>query len=325
MLMLITAAASARVEPPVPVDVAAEADRRAVDHDLEHAADRVAVRACLVDPRDHRRLGVRVRAAQRRRLGLLACARRAGGIQRHAADLGGERPDLDPQLAQERSRHPARRHPRRRLAGADERSSALRTSLKPYLIEAARSAWPGRTAVIGCARLLPASASAASSAASSSVERADLHHARPVRPVAVLDLEQDRRAKRAAVTDARQDPRPVLLDGLARPAPVPALAAREVDREVVLGQREAGGHALDHGTEHGPVALAGGEEPEPVHPVVSARQSPADPATRRPPRPRRRSGRRRRLALGGAQAVGARIVERLPASRRAAPAGRSTA
>ena len=55
------------------------------------------------------------------------------------------------------------------VSRADERSSALRTSLKPYLSEPARSAWPGRTRVTGWARLLPSAASAASSAASSSV------------------------------------------------------------------------------------------------------------------------------------------------------------
>ena len=54
------------------------------------------------------------------------------------------------------------------VSRADERSRTLRTSSKPYLRAPARSAWPGRTAVIALARLLPSSAIAASSAASSS-------------------------------------------------------------------------------------------------------------------------------------------------------------
>ena len=70
-------------------------------------------------------------------------------------------------------------------------------------------------------------------------QRPDLHDPGPVLPVAVGDLEQDRRAQRAAVADAGQDPRPVLLDRLAGAAAVAALAAGEVDGEVVLGEREA--------------------------------------------------------------------------------------
>ena len=62
------------------------------------------------------RLGVRVRAAQRRRVGLLARAGRVGRVDGDAADLGGERPDLDAELAQERARDAAGRDPRRGLA-----------------------------------------------------------------------------------------------------------------------------------------------------------------------------------------------------------------
>ena len=54
------------------------------------------------------------------------------------------------------------------VSRADERSSTLRTSLNPYLSAPARSACPGRTRVIGCARLTPSAAWVASSAASSS-------------------------------------------------------------------------------------------------------------------------------------------------------------
>ena len=95
------------VEPAVPVDVGAEPDRQPVGHDLEHAADRVALLARLVDPGDHPRLGVGIRAAQRRRVGLVARAARVGRIDGDAADLGGERPDVDPELGQERPGHAA--------------------------------------------------------------------------------------------------------------------------------------------------------------------------------------------------------------------------
>ena len=62
------------------------------------------------------RLGVGVRAAQRRRVGLVARPRARRRVDGHAADLGGERPDLDAELAQERARDAAGRDPRRGLA-----------------------------------------------------------------------------------------------------------------------------------------------------------------------------------------------------------------
>jgi len=51
------------------------------------------------------------------------------------------------------------------------------------------------------------------------------------------------------VADARNDLRPVPLDGLACAAPVAALATGEVDLQVVGGQRQAGRHALDRHAE----------------------------------------------------------------------------
>ena len=63
------------------------------------------------------------------------------------------------------------------VSRADERSSALRTSLKPYLSEPARSACPGRTRVIGWARLLPPSASVGELRGLLLAQRPDLHDA----------------------------------------------------------------------------------------------------------------------------------------------------
>ena len=67
----------------------------------------------------------------------------------------------------------------------------------------------------------------------------------PVLPVPVADQEQDRRAERRAVADPAEDLGAVLLDRLARAAAVALLAAGEVDREGVGGQRQARRHALD--------------------------------------------------------------------------------
>ena len=89
----------------------------------------------------------------------------------------------------------------------------------------------------GVARLLPPSARRAQRGRRLVVERLDLHDLRPVLPVAVADEQQDRRAERPAVADAAEDLGAVLLDRLARAAAVAPLAAGQVDREVVLGQR----------------------------------------------------------------------------------------
>ena len=116
MLMLMTAAARAASSRRSQWTYEPEPDRQPVDDDLEDAADRVAGRPRLVDAGDHRGLGVGVRAAQRRRIRLVARARRVGRIERDAADLGRERPALDAELAQERPRDAAGGDPGRRLA-----------------------------------------------------------------------------------------------------------------------------------------------------------------------------------------------------------------
>ena len=227
-----------------------------------------------------------IRAAEGRVVGLVPRPRRARRVDRDAADLRGERPDLDPELAQERPRDAARRDPCRRLA----RRRALEhvAHVVEAVLQGAGEVRVPRPdagdrlgalgAVVGERRELGRLVVA---------QRPDLHHPGPVLPVAVRDLEQDRRAERAPVPDAAQDPRPVVLDGLARAATVAALATGEVDGEVVLGEREAGGHALDHGAQHRAVALAGRDEPEAVHVAAGAGQPAAGSAAgrRRPKRP----------------------------------------
>ena len=147
----------------------------AVDDDLEDAADGVAGRARLVDPGDHRRLGVGVRAAQRRGVGLVARPGRVGRIDGHAADLGRERPDLDAELAQERPGDAAGRDPRRRLA----RGRALEHVADVVEAVLERAGEVGMTGPDAGDRRRPLVAvlgrGAASSAASSSLERLDLH------------------------------------------------------------------------------------------------------------------------------------------------------
>ena len=76
-------------------------------------------------------------------------------------------------------------------------------------------------------------------------EWTDLHHRRPVRPVAVFDQQEDWRAEGETVADTAADARMVLLDLLASPAAVATLSALQVLGEPSFGQRNAGRHPLD--------------------------------------------------------------------------------
>ena len=190
------------------------------------------------------------------------------------------------------------------VSRADARSSTLRTSLKPYFTAPARSAWPGRTRVTGVARLLPPSARASQLGRLVVAERLDLHDPRPVLPVAVGDLEQDRRAEGQPVADPRHDLGAVLLDGLAGAPAVAALTAGQVERDRVGGQGQAGRDPLDDDPQRPPVRFPGGQEAEPAHASPWPRRRSARPRPTRCPRP----------GPPGAW----------PASARAGPAGRST-
>ena len=276
------------VQPPVPLDVRAQANREAVGDDLEHATDRVAVRPRLVDPGDHRGLRLGIRAAERGGIGVVARQRRPRRVHGHAADFRGERPDLDAELAKERPRDPAGRDPcrglPRRCSLEDVADVAEAVLQRPGQVGVAGpDARHGRRALVavgggGCelGGLLVA-------------ERLDLHHPRPVLPVAIGDHQEDRRAERRPVADARDDLGPVVLDRLARPATVAALAPGEIDREHVGRQREPGRDAVERDPERGPVQFAGGQEAEAAHdvgPQISRRRR---PRSARPPPPRRQS------------------------------------
>ena len=84
-----------RVESAIPMYVRAKPHREPLNHDFEDSADGVSCRACLVDARDHALLCGRVWATERTRLCLFASARAVRSIHGHAANLGGEGPDLN--------------------------------------------------------------------------------------------------------------------------------------------------------------------------------------------------------------------------------------
>ena len=252
------------IEAPVPVDVRSEPDRQPVNDDLEHAADGVSRRPGLIDPRDHRDLCVRVGAAQRRLIGLVTRAGAVRRVDRDPTDLGSERPGLDPEGAQEDAGDATGRDTGRRLA----RRRALEdvADVVEAVLEGA-----GQVGVTGShagdrgGAFVPICGRGLEAGRGRGVERLDGHDLRPVLPIAIPHEEQDRRAERRPVPDARHDLGSVLLDRLARAAAVPALATGEIDRQLVGGQGEPRRHALDRHAERLAVGFACCQESEAGH------------------------------------------------------------
>jgi hypothetical protein len=80
-------------------------------------------------------------------------------------------------------------------------------------------------------------------------EWGDLHHARPVLPVAVLNQQQDGGAERFAVAHAATNARAVLFDSLTGATAVAALATAHINLEGGFGERHARGHPLHNHAE----------------------------------------------------------------------------
>ena len=133
--MPISAPASRRVEPAVPVHVRAEARRQAVHDHLDDAAEGVAVLVGLVDLGDHRGRRVGVEAAHR--VVVERGPRRRGRAQRRRARARRRaRPRATrsgrPAPARGSAGDPARARRGRRSRGREARSRTGRASSKPY-------------------------------------------------------------------------------------------------------------------------------------------------------------------------------------------------
>ena len=92
-------------------------------------------------------------------------------------------------------------------------------------------------------------------------DRLDAHDALPVDRVAVLNLEHDRCAGRAALANTAGDAHRVALDLLPRPAAISQLPPTEVRVDVCWRHLKSGRHAVDDREHAGPVRLTRGEEP----------------------------------------------------------------
>ena len=83
-----------------------------------------------------------------------------------------------------------------------------------------------------------------------------------LRPLGVADLDGHRRAERAAVADAAEERQLVLLEAHPGPAAEAEPAPGQLGLDLLDGDRQPGGQALDDDDEGPAVGLAGGQEAE---------------------------------------------------------------
>jgi hypothetical protein len=177
------------------------------------------------------------------------------------------RPDVDRESGQQRSRDRAGGDSGRRLARRSplqDVSNVVETVLRS----------PGQVGVAGaqpCDRSGPLVARLDEPRQFGGLlvrQRLDLHHARPVLPIAVADEQQDRRPDREPVAHSGENLSPIVLDrSAARAAAVSALAPDQVHRDLVRSQRQPGGHALHRSGQGRAVRLPGSQESETAHAI----------------------------------------------------------
>ncbi len=85
------------------------------------------------------------------------------------------------------------------------------------------------------------------------VYRRGVHFGLPVLPIAVVYFKRNGRAKRQAVSQTGAQDHLILLDLHAPAAPIAALAARQMDIDVLGGEAQAGWDAFDNSGQPWPV------------------------------------------------------------------------
>ena len=240
------------VEAAVPLGEGAESRHDATRHDLDDAADRVAVLLGAVDLGDHRGRGRPVRAANR---ALLDRRELVPGddvpVRRRAADADDVAPDLGSSLAQQGLGERSRGHARGGLTGARPLEHVAQV---------------GGPVLEGAGEVRVAGPRVAQPAPLAGGVRLGLrrHDVFPVLVVLVADQQRHRAAERAAVAHAREHLGRVLLDLHAAAAAVAALAAPQVGVDPLALDGDSRRKALDHDAERGSVRFARGEKAQHV-------------------------------------------------------------
>ena len=272
--MLIERLREQRVELAVPVHVAAEPDGDAVGEHLDDAAERVAVLRRGLDLGDHRLLGRRVEAAHRGVVDALEVAgpRPLGRLRRGRPIWITWDSTSTPSSARSALASVPAADPRRGLArgGPLEHVAGV---VEAVLLHAGEVGVPGPR--LG-ERLLGGA-------------RRGRHLLVPLRPLGVADLDRHRRAERAAVADAAEEPDLVLLEAHAGTAAVAEAAAGELARDVFDRDGSPAGQALDDHDERLAVRLTGGQEAQHRSTVPAGSRPPGWGCSADDPQPTMRS------------------------------------
>jgi len=235
------------VEAAVPVDVAPQADGHVVGQDLDHAAEGITVACGRLDLFDHGRLRLGVEAAHGRRVDAFQVGRSGtSGGQRDDRPEGHDvGKDLDVEARQQGLGHRAGGHPGRRLARRGPLQHVARVG-QAVLLHPGQVGVPGTGAGEGLLRL----------------PRCGVHLLLPLGPLGVGDLDGHGRAESAAVADTAEQGQLVTFEAHARATAVPQTPPGQLALDLLDGDVEAGGEALDDDDEGFAVGFAGGEESE---------------------------------------------------------------
>jgi hypothetical protein len=245
-------ARQARVELAVPVHVAAQPGRQAGGHDLDDAAERVAVGFGALDRGDHRLTGGRVGAAHR--VGVDLGLALGAGRRRVRADLADAHRVADHRDAgggQQLAGDGGQRHAGGGLAGAGALQGVAHVVVAVLLRAhqvgvAGPRTRQGLAAPAGGHRLGVGGGIGA-------------HGLSPLVPLGVADEHRHRRAQRGAVAHAAQQLEVVALPGHAGTAAGAQAATSELMADVLAGHGHAGGHALEDAHQGRAVGLTGSE------------------------------------------------------------------
>ncbi len=262
------------VQAPVPVGVAPQPRRKAVRQHLDDAAEGVALLLGRVHLGDQALAGSGVEDAHRalvHGLQVLRPRQRGGRVDRLTADAHDVAEHLHAvRLAQQRLGDRAERDAGGGLpgAGALEDGAGVVEAVLLHADEVGVAGpRPGQRGVAGQTRELVG------------VDRVGGHDDRPLGPLGVADADRDRTALRDAVPHPAEELDLVALEGHPRTAPVAEPAAGQLVRDVLRGQPDPGGDALDDAHQGRAVGLPCGQ---PAHHADSLPDMPGDAARRGP-------------------------------------------
>ena len=228
-----------RVETPIPLDVAAESERRARDAHLEDAAERIARLFRRTNLLFHALFSLSIKAVEFRSR-LMHRARLAlDCIGGDAADVEHGGLDRDAECEEKLLRHSADGDAHRRLSRAR----------------------PLQDVAYVLTRVLPNAREVCVSGARRrhllAVRLAERRHALlPVLPIAVLDRERNRSAERLTEAHARENSHRICFDFHASAAPVALLATRQITVDVFQFQRKPRRNTLQDGCQRRAVRFA---------------------------------------------------------------------